>query len=156
MSWRVWSWLMASVFTLAGLGLVWWQIGTVSGALRWSWPLVVASVLIGMASTWTLAVELARRAASEDLANDKAAFEHLRAIERDNQQKSWDTIADARNAVQADAQALAQEKTQVQQILAQTEAEKVHAQHQVESAERRRQNATAAAARMRRKLKQHY
>lgn len=77
MSWRVGSWLMASVFILAGLGLVWWQIGTVSGALRWSWPLVVAGVLIGMASTWTLAVELARRATSEDLADDKAAFEHL-------------------------------------------------------------------------------
>ncbi len=155
MSWRVGSWLIASMFTLTGLGLVWWQIGTVSGALRWSWPLIVAGVLIGTASTWTLAMELARRAASEDLADDKAAFEHLRTMERDKQQKSWDTIADAKNAVQAEAQALAQEKTQVQQILAQAEAEKVHAHHQVESAERRRQNATAAAARMRRKLKQH-
>jgi uncharacterized membrane protein len=155
MSWRVWSWVIAVVLTLAGLGLVWWQIGTLSGALRWSWPLVVAGVLIGIASTWTLAIELAQRAASKDLADDKAAYEHLREMERDNQQKSWDTIADARNAIQAEAQALAQEKTQVQQILAQAEAEKIHAQHQVESAERRRQNATAAAARMRRKLKQH-
>ena len=155
MSWRVGSWLIASMFTLTGLGLVWWQIGTVSGALHWSWPLIVAGVLIGIASTWTLAMELARRAASEDLADDKATFEHLRTMERDKQQKSWDTIADAKNAVQAEAQALAQEKTQVQQILAQAEAEKVHAHHQVESAERRRQNATAAAARMRRKLKQH-
>lgn len=76
-------------------------------------------------------------------------------MERDNQQKSWDTIADARNAVQSDAQALAQEKAQVQQALAQAEAKKTRAQRQVESAERRRQNATAAAARMRRKLKQH-
>ena len=155
MSWRVGSWLMTSVFILAGLGLVWWQIGTVSGALRWSWPLVVAGILIGIASTWTLAVELARRAASEDLADNKAAFEHLSAMERDNQQKTWDTIADARNAVQEEAQALVQEKTQVQQILAQAEAEKIRAQHQVKSAERRRKNATAAAARMRRKLKQH-
>jgi len=155
MSWRAGSWLMASLFTFAGLILVWWQIGTVSGALRWSWPLIIAGVLIGIASTWTLAMELARRAASEDLANDKATFEHLRAIERDNQQKVWDTIADARNVVQADAQALVQEKTEVQQALAQAKAEKVHAQHQIESAERRRQNATAAAARMRRKLKQH-
>ena len=155
MSWRVGSWFIAGLFTLAGLGLAWWQIGTLSGALRWSWPLIVAGVLIGIASTWTLAMELARRAASEDLADDKAAFEHLRTMERDKQQKSWDTIADAKNAVQAEAQALAQEKTQVQQILAQAEAEKVHAQHQVKSAERRRQNATAAAARMRRKLKQH-
>jgi hypothetical protein len=133
---------MAGLFTLTGLGLAWWQIGTFSGALRWSWPLVVAGVLIGVASTWTLAVELARRAASEDLANDK-------------QQKTWDTIADARNAVQEEAQALVQEKTQVQQILARAETEKIRAQHQVESAERRRQNATAAAARMRRKLKKH-
>ncbi len=146
---------MAGLFTLTGLGLAWWQIGTLSGALRWSWPLVVAGVLIGIASTWTLAMELARRAASEDLADDKAAFEHLRAIERDNQQKSWDTIADSRNVVQAEAQALAQEKAQVQQALAQAEAEKIRAQRQVKSAERRRQNATAAAARMRRKLKQH-
>ena len=155
MNWRVGSWLMASVFSLTGLGLVWWQIGTFSGALRWSWPLIVAGILIGVVSTWTLAMELARRAASEDLANDKATFEHLRTMERDNQQKKWDTIADARNAVQAKAQALAQEKAQFQQALAQAEAEKVHAQRQVESAERRRQNTTAAAARMRRKFKQH-
>ena len=155
MNWRVGFWLIAGLFTLAGLGLVWWQIGTISGALNWSWPLVTAGVLIGMASTWTLAMEIAQRTASKDLADDKAAFEHLREKERDKQQKSWDTIADARNAVQAKAQALAQEKAQVQQALAQAEAEKVHAQRQVESAERRRQNATAAAARMRRKFKQH-
>ena len=88
MSWRVGSWLMASVFILAGLGLAWWQIGTVSGALHWSWPLVVAGVLMGIASTWTLAMELAQHAASKDLADDKAAFEHLSATERNGAQQS--------------------------------------------------------------------
>jgi gas vesicle protein len=153
MSWRLWSWIIAAVLTLAGLGLIWWQTGTGLGALRWALPLVVAGVLIGVASTWTVAIELARRTANEDFANEKTALERLRAIERDKQQKAWDDITQARKAVHNAAETLSQDKAQVRQALAQAEADKARAQRQVESAERRRQNATAAAARMRRKLK---
>ena len=153
MSWRVWSWIIAAVLVLAGLGLVWWQTGTGLGALRWALPFVVAGLLTGVASTWTVAVELARRTANEDLANEKITLERLREIERDKQGKAWDDITQARKAVQEAAEKVAQEKGEVQQALAQAESDKARAQRQVESAERRRQNATAAAARMRRKLK---
>ncbi len=174
MSWRIISALVALV--LAGVGL-WWLDGIMArqawavwtgktwglaaqdwALLRYAWPIALAGSLVGAVCTWWGLQWLASRTAAADyhqrrkqLAQAKQHLDNdhvnLQSKRQELEQVHYSRLADVKHQEQA---ARAAEQRAADEI-EQARAEVARMQKRLHSAERRRQNATAAAGRMRRK-----
>lgn len=175
MSWRAAAWLFA--LALAGLGFWWldnwiasqgWAVYQGKGwrviasgwyVLRFAWPVALAGIIPGALLAWYFLDDAASKTAAADYA------ERQRSIEADRQrlQASAQRLDEQRHELhqehaakmgeaqrRIEAARAAQERAQQEIAAAQVKATK--AEKYAASADRRRQNATAAAGRMRRKL----
>lgn len=175
MSWRAAAWLFA--LALAGLGFWWldnwiasqawasyqeneWHM-TAKGwrVLQFVWPVALAGIIPGAVLAWYFLDDAASKTAAADYAERQRGIE----AERQRLQASAQRLDEQRRELHQEHAAkmgeaqrrietarAAQERAQQEIAAAQVKATK--AEKHAASADRRRQNATAAAGRMRRKL----